>query len=175
MAILRYEERVRIERANGLRKPDPCTDGKNCSVYSDDEYKGKQFHEVAATPLRMNQVCPHPKVVVPVTPAYLVTEDVKDIKVTYPAGHYQLVDFNHCDGRTIGVLETINDSHTAVQVSHSTTEHSVEEVVEDTAYDEPRKVKRVKSKLKEDAAVAQPQKTGDIQATDKTVDVSSGN
>ena len=58
MAILRYEERVRIERANGLRKPDQCVEGGcGCSVYGSDEaYKGKSFSDIAATPLRQNAV-----------------------------------------------------------------------------------------------------------------------
>ena len=175
MAILRYEERVRIERANRLREPDLCVEGCGCTPFSDEEYKGTTFHEVAATPLRMNTVCPHPKVVVPVTPAIVVEEPVKTITVKPKEGKYQFVDFNPCDGRVIGVVETVSDSHGSQPVVHSNTEITVEETVVDTVYDKPNKVKTVKHSLKENGDVEQPLKVGETTATDtETVDVDSG-
>ena len=159
MAILRYEERVRIERANGLRKPDQCVEGEcGCSVYGGDEaYKGKSFSDIATTPLRQNAVCPHPKMVVPVTGAFVVEEPVKVFKPEYKEPAYQLVDANPCDGRVIGVVETISDSDhstATVKQAHTVVTHST--VVEDTAFDSPNERNVVRATIKADAEVTQP-------------------
>ena len=159
MAILRYEERVRIERANGLRKPDQCVEGGcGCSVYGgDDAYKGKSFSDIASTPLRQNAVCPHPKMVVPVTGAFVVEEPVKVFKPEYKDPAYQLVDANPCDGRVIGVVETISDSDhstATVKQAHTVVTHSA--VVEDTAFDSPNERNVVRATIKADAEVTQP-------------------
>lgn len=159
MAILRYEERVRIERANGLRKPDQCVEGGcGCSVYGSDEaYKGKSFSDIASTPLRQNAVCPHPKMVVPVTGAFVVEEPVKVFKPEYKDPAYQLVDGNPCDGRLIGVVETISDSDRStvtVKQAHTVITHDVK--VEDTAFDEPNERPVVTSTIKADAEATQP-------------------
>nr|DAF25385.1 MAG TPA: hypothetical protein [Caudoviricetes sp.] len=159
MAILSYEERVRIERANGLRKPDQCVEGGcGCSVYGSDEaYKGKSFSDIAATPLRQNAVCPHPKMVVPVTGAFVVEEPVKVFKPEYKDPAYQLVDGNPCDGRLIGVVETISDSDRStvtVKQAHTVITHDVK--VEDTAFDEPNERPVVTSTIKADAEATQP-------------------
>lgn len=159
MAILRYEERVRIERANGLRKPDQCVEGGcGCSVYGSDEaYKGKSFSDIAATPLRQNAVCPHPKMVVPVTGAFVVEEPVKVFKPEYKDPAYQLVDGNPCDGRLVSVVETISDSDRStvtVKQAHTVITHDVK--VEDTAFDEPNERPVVTSTIKADAEATQP-------------------
>lgn len=159
MAILRYEERVRIERANGLRKPDQCVEGGcGCSVYGSDEaYKGKSFSDIAATPLRQNAVCPHPKMVVPITGAFVVEEPVKVFKPEYKDPAYQLVDGNPCDGRLVGVVETISDSDRStvtVKQAHTVITHDVK--VEDTAFDEPNERPVVTSTIKADAEATQP-------------------
>lgn len=159
MAILRYEERVRIERANGLRKPDQCVEGGcGCSVYGSDEaYKGKSFSDIASTPLRQNAVCPHPKMVVPVTGAFVVEEPVKVFKPEYKDPAYQLVDGNPCDGRLIGVVETISGSDRStvtVKQAHTVVTHDVK--VEDTAFDEPNERPVVTSTIKADAEATQP-------------------
>lgn len=159
MAILRYEERVRIERANGLRKPDQCVEGGcGCSVYGSDEaYKGKSFSDIASTPLRQNAVCPHPKMVVPVTGAFVVEEPVKVFKPEYKDPAYQLVDGNPCDGRLVSVVETISDSDRStvtVKQAHTVTTHDVK--VEDTAFDEPNERPVVTSTIKADAEATQP-------------------
>ena len=159
MAILRYEERVRIERANGLRKPDQCVEGGcGCSVYGSDEaYKGKSFSDIASTPLRQNAVCPHPKMVVPVTGAFVVEEPVKVFKPEYKDPAYQLVDGNPCDGRLVGVVETISDSDRStvtVKQAHTVVTHDVK--VEDTAFDEPNERPVVTSTIKADAEATQP-------------------
>lgn len=159
MAILRYEERVRIERANGLRKPDQCVEGGcGCSVYGSDEaYKGKSFSDIASTPLRQNAVCPHPKMVVPVIGAFVVEEPVKVFKPEYKDPAYQLVDGNPCDGRLVGVVETISDSDRStvtVKQAHTVITHDVK--VEDTAFDEPNERPVVTSTIKADAEATQP-------------------
>ena len=159
MAILRYEERVRIERANGLRKPDQCVEGGcGCSVYGSDEaYKGKSFSDIAATPLRQNAVCPHPKMVVPVTGAFVVEEPVKVFKPEYKDPAYQLVDGNPCDGRLVGVVETISDSDRStvtVKQAHTVITHDIK--VEDTAFDEPNERPVITSTIKADAEATQP-------------------
>lgn len=159
MAILCYEERVRIERANGLRKPDQCVEGGcGCSVYGSDEaYKGKSFSDIAATPLRQNAVCPHPKMVVPVTGAFVVEEPVKVFKPEYKDPAYQLVDGNPCDGRLVGVVETISDSDRStvtVKQAHTVITHDIK--VEDTAFDEPNERPVITSTIKADAEATQP-------------------
>ena len=134
MAILRYEERVRIERANGLRKPDQCVEsGSGCSVYGSDEaYKDKSFSDI-------------------------VEEPVKVFKPEYKAAAYQLVDANPCDGRTIGVVETISDSDRStatVKQAHTVITHTT--AVEDTAFDEPTERAVVTTTIKADAEATQP-------------------
>lgn len=158
MAILRFEERVRIERANGLRSPDTCVDNNcGCSPYgSDAEYKGKTFHEVAGQPLRLNAVCPHPKMIVPITGAFIVTEPVKTMEAKYLEQPYRLVDANPCDGRLLGVLETVNDSHASVGIKEAETEYVHTEVVEDTAFDEPNNKKVVRTNVKTKGKATQP-------------------
>ena len=154
MAILRYEERVRIERANGLRKPDQCVEG---GYGGDEAYKGKSFSDIASTPLRQNAVCPHPKMVVPVTGAFVVEEPVKVFKPEYKDPAYQLVDGNPCDGRLISVVETISDSDRStvtVKQAHTVVTHDVK--VEDTAFDEPNERPVVTSTIKADAEATQP-------------------
>ena len=178
MAILRYEERVRIERANGLRKPDQCVEGGcGCSVYGDDEaYKNKSFSDIATTPLRMNAVCPHPKMVVPITSPFVVEEAVKVFKPEYKEATYQLVDGNPCDGRLIGVVETISDSDRStatVKLSHTVT--TLGSTVEDTAFDEPNERRTVTSTIKADASATQPIAVGATQAEEQVLsEVSDG-
>lgn len=162
MAFLRYEERIRIERANGLRGADVCGSACGCTPYDDAFYAGKTFSEVAATPLRMNAVCPHPKVVVPVTPAWVVEEPVKVIKSEYPEQPFRLVDFNPCDGRVHGILETVSGS--ALEPVHSATTVTIETKVEDTVHDFPHEVTVVKQSLEDVGDVVQPLKTGEKTA-----------
>lgn len=174
MAILRYEERVRIERANGLRKPDTCVEGDcGCSVYGDDSaYAGKSFADIAETPLRQNAVCPHPKMIVPITGAFVVNETAKEFNPEYRNEGYRLVDANPCDGRVLGVMETVSDAHTSVDIKQARTEVTLTEAVEDTVYDEPTKKRVVRSKVKTDAAAMQPLATNATEAEEiKTVDL----
>lgn len=174
MAILRYEERVRIERANGQRAYDTCVEECGCTPHEDDFYQGKTFDQVAATPLRMNAVCPHTKVIVPVSPIVNIEEAARTLTVTPKAGEYRLVDFNPCDGRGLGVLGTIAETDGAVAVKHaySTVTHSTKVV--DTVYDEPVEVNTLTFGLKDDEEVVQPVKTGEEVATEETSKVDSG-
>lgn len=177
MAILRYEERVRIERANGLRKPDNCVDNTGCSAYgNDDAYKGKSFSDIAKTPLRQNTVCPHPKMVVPVKGAFVVEEPVKVIKPTYKEAQYQLVDGNPCDGRLIGVMETASNSDRStitVKQAHTVITHTT--AVEDTAFDEPNERNVVLQSIKADTEVTQPLAVNGTKAVEEPVsEISDG-
>lgn len=174
MAILRYEERVRIERANGQRAEDTCVEECGCTPHDDEFYNGKTFDQVAATPLRMNAVCPHAKVIVPVSPIVNIEEQARTLTVTPKAGEYRLVDFNHCDGRGMGVLCTIAEADGAVTVkqAESTVTHTTKVI--DTVYDEPTEVNTLAFGLKDNADVAQPVKTGEKVATKKKSKVDSG-
>ena len=178
MAILRYEERVRIERANGLRKPDDCVEGTHgCSVYgNDDAYKGKSFSDIAQTPLRQNAVCPHPKMVVPVKGAFVVEEAVKVIKPEYKEAQYQLVDGNPCDGRLIGVMETASNSdRSTINIKQAHTVITQTTVVEDTAFDEPNERNVVLQSIKADAEASQPVAVnGTVAAEEVVSEVSDG-
>ena len=171
MAFLRYEERIRIERANGLRKDDVCTDQCGCKVQDYAEYVGKGFGDVANTPLRLNRVCPHPKVVVPVVPAFVVNEPVTQINSTYPTRPYKLVDANPCDGRLFGVMDTIASGHEALDMVHATSTSTHTTKVVDTVYDEPVEVTVIKHGIVEEAQVEQPLLTGETTATVNIVDI----
>ena len=95
--------------------------------------------------------------VVPVTGAFVVEEPVKVFKPEYKDPTYQLVDGNPCDGRLIGVVETISDSDRStvtVKQAHTVVTHDVK--VEDTAFDEPNERPVVTSTIKADAEATQP-------------------
>lgn len=153
--LLRYEERVRLERANGLRDEDQCeTQGCGCSPHDESFMVGLDYATLAKTPLKQNAVCPHAKVVIPVTPAFVVTEPVKEISVNYPQTSYQIVDHNPCDGRT-GVYAVLNTDSNK-EVKHSSTIYTHTTEIKDTIYDDPNEVRVVKQDLKADDAVSQP-------------------
>lgn len=152
--ILSYEERVRLERANGLRPKNecaPCTD--NCK-YEDEEaqLKGKTYEDIGETLQPMNSVCPPTKVIVPVTPAVIIKDAVKEITVDYRSEDYRVVDFNPCDGRN-GALHAIPDG---VGIKHASTEITVKEGVKDTLWDHAHKVTVVSSEIKDEGEVTQP-------------------
>lgn len=165
MAIIRYEERVRVERANGLREDHSCHQECGCTPYTDEDYKGKTFADVAATPLRQNSVCPHPKVIVPVKPAIIVEETPKVHKPEYQPANHRLVDFNPCDGRTIGVVETINHAERQGEVGQAETAVTHSTTVVDTVWDQPNEVPTIVQTVKDTSAtVEQPVKTGETSA-----------
>lgn len=151
--ILSYEERVRLERANGIRPANecaPCSD--NCHLDEDEQLKGKTYDELGDTLQPMNKVCPHTKVIVPVTPVVIVKDAVKEITVDYRPEDYRVVDFNQCDGRT-GVLHTIPEGS---NIKHASTEVTVKKVVKDTLFDHAHEVTAVTSDIKDEGNVEQP-------------------
>lgn len=153
--FLRYEERVRLERANGLREKDQCvTEDCGCAPHKEDNFVGMTYEELAKTPLKQNAVCPHTKVIVPITPAFLVEEPVAVIKAKYEARPYRVVDRNPCDGRTV-MLGAIPHS-TDVEVKHASTVEIHTTKVEDTMFDTPNEVKVVNRSVLVEENVAQP-------------------
>ena len=164
MAIVRYEERVRVERDNGLRTKDNCVTNCSCTPYEDGEYAGKTLHDVANSPLRLNNVCPHPKMVVPVNPAFVVEDTVKVIKPTTAQGTYKLVDGNPCDGRLMGVLGSIPQAHTNPEIENATTVTTYTTRVEDTAFDYPNNINVVNQTIEVNGKAEQPVKTDEDTA-----------
>lgn len=159
MAIVTYEEMVRVQRANGLRKTDPCFQHCGCNPYGSDEegYKGKTYEDVSKEPLRENRVCGHTKVIVPVSPTIMIEEPVKVITAQYPASPYRVVDFNQCDGKT-GVLDSIPKG-VQTEIEHAETIEEAGITVEDTIHSEPYPVKTVRRKVQK-AEVEQPLTVG---------------
>lgn len=152
---LRWEEQVRLERANGLREDDMCVDNEcGCNPHEEAYMVGMTYEELAQTPLKQNAVCPHTKVIVPVVPAMVVTETVKEINTQYPAAPYKVVDMNPCDGR-VGVLNAIPQGMDT-EVKHANTVITHSERVEDTFFDTPNLVKTVTTAVVTDEAVKQP-------------------
>lgn len=155
---LRYEERVRLERANGLRKDENPCDGYTGvkTPHNEDDMKGMTYADLAKTPLKMNAVCPHAKVIVPVQPSFVVSEPVTQIEATYAQAGYRVVDFNPCDGRSgQGVLNNIPKG-VETEITHAKTVTGYGVKVEDTLYDEPNAVKYVKSDVENIEGVKQP-------------------
>lgn len=151
--ILSYEERVRLERANGIRPaneyvlyPDHCYEDE------DTQLKGKTYDDLGDTLQPMNKVCSHTKVIVPVTPAVIVKDTVKEVTVAYRPEDYRVVDFHPHDGRT-GVLHTIPEGS---NIKHSSTEVAVKKVVKDTLFDHAHEVTSVTSDIKQEDSVEQP-------------------
>lgn len=164
--LITYSERVRIERANGLRNDETCIREHFCSPYDDEFYKGKTYGDVAQTPIRRNAVCTHTKVIVPVKPAVLVQDTVQVINAhTNPAG-YRVVDRNPCDGRT-GMLNVITEG---TPINHASTVEVYTDTIKDTIYSEPMKVKTVKVQVENEEAVEQPLAVGGTEDTTITTD-----
>lgn len=150
--ILSYEERVRLERANGIRSKNdcaPCTDG--CPV-DETHLVGKTYDDVGDTLQPLNRVCGVTKVIVPVTPAVIVKDEVREVTVTQRDEAYRVVDFDKCSGKN-GVLDAIPDG---AEIKHAKTEVTVEKVVKDTLFDHAHEVTALKTEVKEDGEVEQP-------------------
>lgn len=161
--LLRYEERVRLERANGLRKEDQCeSDGCGCTPHNEDNMVGMDYATLAKTPLKLSAVCPHTKVVIPVSPAYVVKEPVKEIVASYPVKPYQVVDYNPCDGRT-GVLKVL-ETDTNLEVKHASTVQTHTTEIKDTIYDDPNEVKVVTQDIQIAETVEQPLATNGTES-----------
>lgn len=165
--LLRYEERVRLERANGLREPHPCEPCHNgCNPHGNDAWMaGMTYADLANTPLKQNAVCPHTKVIVPVKPAMVIEEPVKKVTATYPAAGYRVVDMNPCDGRT-QMLKTIPHG-VDTEIKHASTVETHSTKVEDTLYDVPNEVRTVTRSVETNDAVEQPIAVGGTEAVNQ--------
>lgn len=169
MAIVTYEEMIRVQRANGLRKDDPCLKQCGCTPYGSDEerFAGLTYEDVSKMPIPENRVCAHTKVIVPVTSTIVVTEGVKEINVNPEPAAYRVVDFNQCDGRN-GVLNTIPKGvQTEIEHAETIEEHGI--TVEDNIHSDPYPVKTARRKVQK-AEVEQPltvgSDTAEVQITE---------
>lgn len=158
---LSWVERVRLERANGLREEDKCGCNCGCSPYDEDHLIGMTYADAVKLPIRQNAVCPHTKVIVPVVPAFLVEEKPKVHTIEYPTAPYRVVDMNPCDGRT-GVLKAIpHGMDTEVQHASTTVVHTTKVV--DNLFDSPNVVNTVETKIIKEGDVEQPLKVGETE------------
>lgn len=159
--ILSYEERVRLERANGIRPKNecaPCAGG--CTKIEDAELKGKTYADVAAMPQPLRRVCPHPKVIVPVTGVLMVHEPVKEHTPTMGAAKWRVADFHKCDARNQGLYAIPNDA----TVEHAKTEVKATTRVVDNVFDHPFDATVIVSDVKAAESTTQPETTNATEA-----------
>ena len=159
--ILSYEERVRLERANGIRPKNecaPCAGG--CTKTEDAELKGKTYADVAAMPQPLRRVCPHPKVIVPVTGVLMVHEPVKEHTPTMGAAKWRVADFHKCDARNQGLYAIPNDA----TVEHAKTEVKATTRVVDNVFDHPFDATVIVSDVKAAESTTQPETTNATEA-----------
>lgn len=159
--ILSYEERVRLERANGIRPKNecaPCAGG--CTKTEDAELKGKTYADVAAMPQPLRRVCPHPKVIVPVTGVLMVHEPVKEYTPTMGAAKWRIADFHKCDARNQGLYAIPNDA----TIEHAKTEVKATIRVVDNVFDHPFDATVIVSDVKAAESTTQPETTNATEA-----------
>lgn len=159
--ILSYEERVRLERANGIRPKNecaPCADG--CTKTEDAELKGKTYADIAAMPQPLRRVCPHPKVIVPVTGVLMVYEPVKEHTPTMGEAKWRVADFHKCDARNQGLYAIPNDA----TVEHAKTEVKATTRVVDNVFDHPFDATVIVSDVKAAESTTQPETTNATEA-----------
>lgn len=159
--ILSYEERVRLERANGIRPKNecaPCAGG--CTKTEDAELKGKTYADVAAMPQPLRRVCPHPKVIVPVTGVLMVHEPVKEHTPTMGAAKWRVADFHKCDARNQGLYAIPNDA----TIEHAKTEVKATTRVVDNVFDHPFDATVIVSDVKAAESTTQPEITNATEA-----------
>lgn len=159
--ILSYEERVRLERANGIRPKNecaPCAGG--CTKTEDAELKGKTYADIAAMPQPLRRVCPHPKVIVPVTGVLMVHEPVKEHTPTMGAAKWCVADFHKCDARNQGLYAIPNDA----TVEHAKTEVKATTRVVDNVFDHPFDATVIVSDVKAAESTTQPETTNATEA-----------
>lgn len=151
--IVSYEERVRLERANGIRPKNECAPcGGGCTKADDPELVGLTYHDVGNMPQPLRRVCPHPKVIVPVTPAMIVNEPVKTLNPQMGDAKWRVADLRPCDARTQGLYAIGNDK----EVSHVQTVIEAGTRVVDNPFDHAHEVKTITSKIEDVANPAQP-------------------
>lgn len=154
--MIAYEELVRLQRANGERPQDECGCGCSGSKKTDEALKGKTVADVAATPQPLRTTCPHMKVVVPVTPAMVVHEPVKEITPKMGEANWRVVDFNKCDPRNQGLYAIPHDA----KVTHAITDVEAGKRTVDNMFDDPHQVTAITSNIKNIEA-KQPEATGE--------------
>lgn len=158
--ILSYEERVRLERANGIRPQNDCAPcGSKCSG-TDEHLKGMTYEELGNTLQPLRRTCPHSKVIVPVTPALLIDESVKHLTPKMGEAKWRVADFNKCDARNQGLIAIPNDS----QVEMAKTTATVTDRVVDNPFDYPHKVTTVHFDMEADGSATQPAATNATEA-----------
>lgn len=153
--ILSYEERVRLERANGIRPANNCAPCANHCSDTDAQLKGMTYEELGNTLQPLRRVCPHPKVIVPVTPAFVIDEAVTHLKPEVKPANWRVADFNECDARTQGLLAIPNDA--TVEMARSIA--SVTKRVVDTPFDYPHEVNTVQMDIESNGQATQPMST----------------
>lgn len=161
--ILSYEERVRLERANGIRpanKCAPCADGCN---QSDAHLKGMTYEDMALMPQPLRRVCPHPKVIVPVTPVLMIDEPVKRHTPKFGEAKWRVADFNECDARNQGLYAIPNDA----TIEHANTVMKATTRVVDNPFDQPHEVTTIKSDIEANGNAVQPIATNATTADPK--------
>lgn len=159
--ILSYEERVRLERANGIRPKNecaPCAGG--CTTPGDPDMVGKTYADIAQRPQPLRRTCPHPKVIVPVTPALLVTEATKPLEAKMGEAKWRVADFNPCDGRNQGLVAVPNDT----EVGHAETVMTATTRVVDNVFDNPHEVKTITRDIQKVKEPKQPIATNATEA-----------
>lgn len=163
--MLSYEERIRLQRANGLITEDECTPCTNRCHNNEEDWKGKTYADIAALPQPLRRTCPHTKVIVPVTPAFLVEEKVRKFTPESKDPNWGLVDFNPCDGRNQG-LKSIP---TGAKVDHYNTVVKADKKVIDTVYDNPFEVTAITTDIEKNGEATQPILTGATTAEPEKV------
>lgn len=154
--ILSYEERVRLERANGIRPQNDCAPcGSKCSG-TDEFMKGMTYDDLGDTLQPLRRVCPHTKVIVPVTPALMVDEPVKRITPIMGSTNWRVADLNKCDARNQGLYAIPNDS--TVDLAQTTA--TVGKRVVDNPFDYPHQVTTVTLDIEAKGDAVQPVSTG---------------
>lgn len=159
--ILSYEEIVRVQRANDIRPKNecaPCAGG--CTVTEDEELKGKTYADAAAMPQPLRRVCPHPKVIVPVTGVLMVKEPVKTHTPEMGEAKWRVADFNKCDARNQGLYAIPNDA----TVEHAKTEVKATTRVVDNTFDHPFDAKVIVADIKAAEGTPQPEATNAKEA-----------
>lgn len=158
--ILSYEERVRLERANGIRPQNDCTPcGGKCSG-TDEHLKGMTYEDLGNTLQPLRRTCPHAKVIVPVTPVLMIDEPVKRLTPIMGEAKWRVADFNKCDARNQGLTAIPNDA--TVEMAKTTA--TVTDRVVDNPFDYPHKVTTVQFGVEANGGATQPVATNATEA-----------
>ena len=111
-------------------------------------------------PQPLRRVCPHPKVIVPVTGVLMVHEPVKEHTPTMGAAKWRVADFHKCDARNQGLYAIPNDA----TVEHAKTEVKATTRVVDNVFDHPFDATVIVSDVKAAESTTQPETTNATEA-----------